>query len=261
MIEFVFILILIMLLVRHLFFWKARTFNINIPKFMAHRGMKIESPENTIESFKEAIKHGFKGVELDIILTKDGELICSHNYDLERETNGQGWIHKINLNELDKIKTGIYSHPNNSQALPTFLEILSEIPSNIFLNIEIKTLSLFDLSTTKSLIKLIKSEQIKHSFIILTFNPIVVGYFRLFSPSVSIGYLIEDITWLWTAHLFHPDYLHPRADLVDQDIFGMCKRHNLTLNVWTVNTIPAIRWCKKNHISGIITDNPMALHV
>ena len=87
---------------------------------MAHRGMKIESPENTIESFKEAIKHGFKGVELDIILTKDGELICSHNYDLERETNGQGWIHKINLNELDKIKTGIYSHPNNSQALQTF---------------------------------------------------------------------------------------------------------------------------------------------
>ena len=61
---------------------------------MAHRGLKTNSPENTISSFKEAIAAGFDALELDILQTKDGELICPHNFDLERESNGIGWAQR-----------------------------------------------------------------------------------------------------------------------------------------------------------------------
>jgi len=41
----------------------------------------------------------------------------------------------------------------------------------------------------------------------------------------------------------------------------MSQNHGLSLNLWTVNTLPALEWCKQNHISGIISDNPKAIHV
>ena len=228
---------------------------------MAHRGITVKSPENTISSYKEAIEAGFNALELDILQTKDEELVCSHNFDLERESNGVGWAQHTVYNKFKEIQTGVYTHARNTQPIPRLENVLDEIPQNIFLNIEIKTHSLFDLSASKTFGKLFKRSGIPHSFMVSSFNPVVVAYFRAFFPNISIGYILQNISWLWTAHWLHPDYLHPRADLIDNELLEMSQNHSLALNLWTVNTIPALEWCKQNHISGIISDNPKALYV
>jgi len=264
MIELILYSAFILLLVRHRFFWVARHRKLSSkdsPLIMAHRGIKMNSPENTISSYKEAIDAGFDALELDILQTKDGELICSHNFDLERESNGIGWAQHTNYNKLINIQTGVYTHPQNTQTIAKLQDVLNEIPKNIFLNIEIKTHSLFDLSASKTLGKLFKRAGIQHSFMVSSFNPVVVAYFRLFFPNISIGYILKNIKWLWTTHWLHPDYLHPRADLIDNELLEMSQNHNLALNLWTVNTIPALEWCKQNNISGIISDNPKSIHV
>ena len=264
MVELILFSAFTLLLVMHRFFWVARSRNLSSkdsPLIMAHRGIKMNSPENTISSYKEAIDAGFNALELDILQTKDGELICSHNFDLERESNGVGWAQYTNYNKLKDIQTGIYSHPQNTQAIARLQDVLNEIPENIFLNIEIKTHSVFDLSASKTFAKLFKKSKIKQSFMVSSFNPIVVAYYRIFHPQITIGYIIQNKPWLWTAHWLHPDYLHPRADIIDNELLEMSQNHGLALNSWTVNSIPAIKWCKQNHISGIITDNPKAMHV
>jgi len=264
MIELILYSAFILLLVRHRFFWVARHRKISSkdsPLIMAHRGLKTNSPENTISSYNEAIAAGFDALELDILQTKDGELICSHNFDLERESNGIGWAQHTNYKKLKNIQTGVYTHPQNTQTIARLQDVLDEIPKNIFLNIEIKTHSLFDLSASKTLGKLFKRSGIQHSFMVSSFNPVVVAYFRLFFPNISIGYILKNIKWLWTTHWLHPDYLHPRADLIDNELLEMSQNHSLALNLWTVNTLPALEWCKQNHISGIISDNPKALYV
>ena len=264
MIELILYSAFIFLLVRHRFFWVARHRKLSSkdsPLIMAHRGIKMNSPENTISSYKEAIAAGFGALEFDILQTKDGELICSHNFDLERESNGVGWAQHTNYKKLKNIQTGVYTHPQNTQTIARLQDVLDEIPKNIFLNIEIKTHSLFDLSASKTLGKLFKRSGIQHSFMVSSFNPVVVAYFRLFFPNISIGYILKNIKWLWTTHWLHPDYLHPRADLIDNELLEMSQNHSLALNLWTVNTIPALEWCKQNHISGIISDNPKALYV
>ena len=264
MIELILYSAFILLLVRHRFFWVARHREIsskNSPLIMAHRGLKTNSPENTISSYNEAIAAGFDALELDILQTKDGELICSHNFDLERESNGIGLAQHTNYKKLKNIQTGVYTHPQNTQTIARLQDVLDEIPKNIFLNIEIKTHSLFDLSASKTLGKLFKRSGIQHSFMVSSFNPVVVAYFRLFFPNISIGYILKNIKWLWTTHWLHPDYLHPRADLIDNELLEMSQNHSLALNLWTVNTIPALEWCIQNHISGIISDNPKALYV
>ena len=159
MIELILFSALILLLVRQRFFWIARSRKLssnNSPIIMAHRGITVKSPENTISSYKEAIEAGFNALELDILQTKDEELICSHNFDLERESNGVGWAQHTEYNKLKEIRTGVYTHAHNTQPIPRLENVLDTIPKNIFLNIEIKTHSVFDLSASKTFSKLFK---------------------------------------------------------------------------------------------------------
>jgi len=254
MIELLLFSAVVLLIIRHRFFWRARI-RIPPPKFMAHRGIKIQSPENSISAYQEAVEHGFDAIELDVVSTKDGQLMCSHNFDLERETNGNGWMYQKSFQDLTGVKSGFYSHPENTQPIPTFIETLAEIPRTIFLNIEIKTTHLQDLSTAKLLRKIILENKIKQPFMVSSFNPLVVAYFRLFVPTASIGFILQDAQWAWVIHWVHPDFFHLRGDLVNEKILSISQRHNLPINVWTVNSIPGIKWCMNQPIQSIITDN------
>ncbi len=109
--------------------------------------------------------------------------------------------------------------------------MLNEIPKKIFLNIEIKTRALFDLSASKTLGKFFQKSAIDHSFMVSSFSPIVVAYFRLFFPKISIGYILQDISWLWITHWIHPDYLHPRADLIDNELLEMIQTQLKEINL------------------------------
>ena len=59
------------------------------------------------------------------------------------------------------------------------------------------------------------------------------------------------IKWM---NLCHPDSLHLRADFLDKEIISLCKQKELTINTWTVNSIPGIDYCKNLKVDGIITD-------
>ena len=56
-------------------------------EMLSHRGVTVDAPENTIEAFMDAVNRGFRWIELDVLTTKDRALVCSHNFDLERETD------------------------------------------------------------------------------------------------------------------------------------------------------------------------------
>ena len=60
---------------------------------ISHRGVTTNAPENTIESYLDAVNKGFRWIELDVLTTKDRALVCSHNFDLECETDSHGYIH------------------------------------------------------------------------------------------------------------------------------------------------------------------------
>ena len=108
------------------------------PMMISHRGVTKKFPENTVEAFVDAEKLGFEGIELDVIASKDGVLYCSHNYQLEQETNSSGYIHGKTSNVLDNIKTGFYSHPDNLKNIPRLCDVFDKVSNNIRLNIEIK---------------------------------------------------------------------------------------------------------------------------
>ena len=73
----------------------------------AHRGASGYAPENTLEAFRKAIEMGADGVELDVQLTKDGELVVIHDETVDRTSDGSGWSKILHTREFpDLITTG-----------------------------------------------------------------------------------------------------------------------------------------------------------
>ena len=226
---------------------------------MSHRGLTIKYPENTISAYLDGIESGFKAIELDVVRSKDGELICSHNLDLEVETSGLGYFKDYTLKELKKIKTGIYSHPKKTQSIATLKEVLKKVPRNVYLNIEIKTESWFDLDSVRILNKYRKQGLIKHDYLVSTFNPVVAFYIRRFTGLERVGFLIAYRDWIWMINWIHPDAVHPAAELLSSSIIKRWKKNNLMINAWTVNNLQALKYCFKKDIDGIITDSDKPL--
>ena len=65
----------------------------------AHRGASAYAPENTLEAFQLAVSQKADGVELDVQLTKDGELVVAHDETIDRVSNGSGRIVDHTLEE------------------------------------------------------------------------------------------------------------------------------------------------------------------
>ncbi len=123
---------------------------------VSHRGVTINAPENTIESYVDAVKKGFRWIELDVMCTKDRALVCSHNYDLERETDSFGYIHQTLLKHIKNAYTGVLKGYSGGFRIPTLEDVLVSVPSNVGLNIEIKYSGLFDFTGARALCKMKK---------------------------------------------------------------------------------------------------------
>ena len=248
----------LLLVIRHRYFWQARKniiFKDGKPAIMAHRGCRVMAPGNTIEAFMDAIGYGFKYIEMDVCQLKDGTVVCSHNFDLERESDGNGWLYEKNISDLKHVRAGNTSHPENMQPIPVLTDVLEKIPDHIVINIEIKCKSLFDFTTAKTIGKMTRSGSISNPHIISCFNPFIVAYMRIFHSQIYVGYIIDDFRFGMLTNWIHPDFLHIDASLVDDEMIKKCNKHGLGITLWTVNSKPAVNWCMERDVLGVITDN------
>ena len=204
-------------------------------------------------AYLDAQAQGFQWIEIDVISTKDKEVICSHNFDLETETVGRGYITALNYNALNPIITEHNINNKGQDILPRLLDVFKKLDSNIKVNIEIKSPFAWDIRTARALSKILNKLPRKR-IIISSFNPFVIFYFKLFHRQVVTGFLFQNIEYLAFVNWIHPSYIHPRADLLNDDLIRYAKTKNLGINVWTVNNKHAIRWCKDKQVDGIITD-------
>lgn len=110
-------------------------------RLWAHRGCSQMYPENTLLAFEKAAAiHGLTGIELDIQMTKDGELVVIHDERVDRTTEGIGFVRDYTLHELRKLH--IYAGINSSQQIPTMAEVFdllqTYLKTGFMLNIELK---------------------------------------------------------------------------------------------------------------------------
>ena len=110
-------------------------------EIFAHRGASGNFPENTIAAFKEAARLPVYGVEFDVHMTADGELVVIHDESIDRTSNGTGYVKDMSLAELKTYDFGSWFSPDfQGETIPTLSEVLDVFDSTDHkLNIELKS--------------------------------------------------------------------------------------------------------------------------
>lgn len=77
-----------------------------VAEVVAHRGASADLPEHTLAAYELAIAQGTDGLECDVRLTRDGELVCVHDRTVDRTSNGQGVVSAMTVAELNRLSWG-----------------------------------------------------------------------------------------------------------------------------------------------------------
>lgn len=228
-------------------------------KIFAHRGSKGTHPENTLASFKEAVRVGSDGIELDVHLTKDGYLVVIHDETVDRTTNGTGEIRNLTLAEIKAMDAGSWFHNKYAgEKIPTLEEVLlllTELGFNGQLNIELKTDVIQYEGLVEKCLALQSAKDWPFAIVYSSFNPYTLVELKEANPSQEIGLLFESKEWADKGDaMLEKESYHPDLKLLDWAIEW--NRNQLPLRVWTVNEDTDINRCFELQIEAIFTDYP-----
>jgi len=161
------------------------------PLWFAHRGALLQHPENTLSSYKYAIAAGIPAIEMDVLSTKDGVVVCSHNFDLERKTDGFGYIHHMDFKNLQLQKTES-NRKNKHKLIYTLEEVFNALDDKILINVEIKTHGWLDIKTAYNAVRIINKTRKTNRTIISCFNPLTLWAVKRFNKKIPTGWIFQN---------------------------------------------------------------------
>jgi len=221
---------------------------------IGHRGAKGYVAENTFKSIKKAIQLNVDGIEVDVFKCLSGQLVLSHDADLERMTGKSGAIENLTLEELDDYLI------NKEYKICTLNEILEKIKDPLLINIELKG---SDTATTTSEIIndfLVKGTWNIEDFIVSSFDWFKLEKFRFFEKDIPVGILVSKSMSINKAIKFakkiDAQAIHPNYELLNEKTIRKIKNNGFKVYTWTVNDKDKIEYMKKLNVDGIISDFP-----
>lgn len=147
----------------------------------AHRGLHGDGvPENSLEAFELACQAGF-GIELDVQLSSDGEVVVFHDYTLNRMTGVDKKLCELNAKSLCELRLS-----GTDQRIPTFREVLKLIDGRVPVLVELKGEN-FDTSLCPRVVEILN--EYKGKYCIESFNPLLVRQMRRLLPEAFCGLL------------------------------------------------------------------------
>ncbi|MGM9948080.1 glycerophosphodiester phosphodiesterase family protein [Floccifex sp.] len=150
----------------------------------AHRGFfNDECPENSLKAFERAIKHGY-GIELDVQMTKDGQLVVFHDASLQRMCKIKEEIMHLTYEQLLQ-----YPLKKSQERIPLFINVLQLVNGQVPLIIEIKKEG-NPIETVKKTLTLLNSYS--GLYVIESFHPGVLCYLKENKPEILRGQLSEN---------------------------------------------------------------------
>lgn len=234
-------------------------------KIYAHRGYSGKYPENTMLAFRKAVEVGCDGVEMDVQLSRDGEVVVIHDELLDRTTDGSGYVRDYTLAELKKLDASrIRPGEWGAQEIPTFDEFCAWLSTvDISANVEIKTGMIFYPEIDKKCVEIIRKYGVEKKILFSSFNHISMLEIKKLAPDIPVGALVEYGGTMYAGYYcaksgmqyYHPDFNHLSRESVDE-----CKAHGIGVNVWTVNDLDSFEKLVEWGVDGVITNYPKVLY-
>ena len=219
---------------------------------IGHRGAKGYEPENTLISFQKALDMQVDGIELDVHLSADGELIVIHDETVDRTTNGNGLVNTLSSRELKQFRI------NEHHEIPLLSEVFELVNKNCFINIELKSYE-----TADKVVELIEKYVFEKNwnynhFLISSFDWNALQQVRFLNDEIQIGVLTEtdlDLA-LAFAKFIQAKSIHPHFHLLNKENVSKIQSKKIDVFPWTVNEREDIEKIKAYKVNGIITDFP-----
>lgn len=233
---------------------------MNQTRVFAHRGFSSIAPENTLPAFQEAIQVGADGIELDVHMTQDGELVVIHDEIVDRTSNGTGWVKNLTLSHLKQLDLGSWFSPRfMGETLPTLSETFEQLmDSSLEINIELKNNIVQYPGIEERLVKEIEDFGLSDRVIISSFNHYSLRHLHLYRPKMQLGALYElglFEPWVYAKHLgvqaIHPFYLAAPEMIIEG-----CHAHGIQVRPYTVDDPAVMARLLNANVDAIITNVP-----
>lgn len=208
------------------------------PRFLSgicHRGYHDETiPENSLSAFKKAIDNGM-AFEFDVHVTKDKELIVSHDHSLLRMTNKEGEIKDLTLKDIKDN----YSL-SNGEKLPTLEEVLSLCDEKVPMVIELKIVDKNNVLMAKLIKEKLKDIKDKSKFLIISFDPRVLLHLKKMGIAQSLLICKEHAYTYRFARFF--DSIDVEDVLLKEKKYQRYSKKHF-VNVWTIEREEQVEMC------------------
>lgn len=163
-------------------------------KIWAHRGCSQMYPENTIMAFSKAMEiEGLSGIELDIQMTKDDEIVVIHDERVDRTTDGIGYVKDFTYSQIRELS--IETGKERKERIPSIIEVLEllqeRMEDGLRLNIELKNSNIPYEGMEDKIISLLNQfgDPIKRQTIYSSFYTRSLEKIKDLEPKASVGIL------------------------------------------------------------------------
>ena len=222
---------------------------------IAHRGGTEVAFENTFEAFADAYALGYRWLETDVQISKDGFLYAIHDSNLKRIVGINININELNSEDLDQILIcGKYRIPK--------LDLLLRKFHDVTFNLDAK-----NIHAAKALVTLLNSDKSFQNLCLGSFSYKTMNYMREFlKRDLPMSFSQWEVFSLILNIKFDKDkkynasYLQiPKSylgyKLISKKLLAYCKKNGIKVHVWTINERNEMKKLIGIGVDGIITDN------
>ena len=224
-----------------------------------HRGAKGEAPENTLASFKQCLAHGVRRCELDLHLSKDGELMVIHDPTLKRTTGRRGKVVEHDAEELTQYDAR-QGGPSWKQPcpIPRLADLFEQCDFEHW-QLEVKSASRVRAARSVLAIKALAD---RHGLLdrvtVTSGSREVLRALKRLTPELSCG-LVAEYAWLdplKVAKQYDCSLLALKWTLCTPERIAKARQLGLHVSVWTVNDPALMRRLADFGVDSLITDYP-----
>ena len=219
---------------------------------IGHRGVMELRPENTLSSFKEALRYPYISmVELDVYRLPSGELVVIHDNKLDRTTNGKGYVMKKSFSYIRSLDAG------EGEKIPTLEEVLDLIDKKVVVNIELKGSGTAQ-GVAETLERYIENGWKIQNFIVSSFYPTELKKIKELMPDINIGIILDKSHkgYAKLAEKMEVFSIHPKVELVTKKFLDDAHKHGFKVFAWMLKSPEKIRKMEKLGVDGIFVNNP-----
>ena len=191
-------------------------------KFMiiGHRGACFYEPENTLRSFKKALKLKCKCIECDVHLTKDNKVVVIHDDKVDRTTNGKGLVKDFTLNELKRLDAG------KKEKIPTLQEYINLLKNKTYMFIELKKCK----NIVEKTLDIIKKNKIEDKVVLLSFYDSYLKKVKRINPKVKTGFLsVKPFLTIRRAKFCKADFIGVYHGFLSKEFIKKCHKNNFKI--------------------------------